>query len=159
MKRNGFTLIELLIVVAVMALLIGLISGAVRHSIRNARKNRASAECALLESAIMTYWHDYGKFPIDKKKDNWGDSLYKHTYKEDNHLVFDRLHPQNNANPFHKEYLDENQLRAYDSGSKHIVPIKRVSGNSAYRESLVDPEGKPFKVTFDLKLKTVSVDH
>ncbi len=64
--RSGFTLIELLIVVCIVGILAGLVSSAVVKITRSAvdRKNLANRD--RLQSAIMEYWHDMGRWPIDR---------------------------------------------------------------------------------------------
>ncbi|MDZ4199644.1 MAG: type II secretion system protein [Kiritimatiellia bacterium] len=61
---RGFTLIEMLVVMGIIGLLMGLLFptiGAVRHA---ANKARAEQEIKSIETAILNYLTDYGKFPL-----------------------------------------------------------------------------------------------
>lgn len=62
--KKGFTIIELMMVMAVIAVLMGIITTAVSSSIRASRKQRANALCSLVESGLATYREQNGKWPI-----------------------------------------------------------------------------------------------
>ena len=55
MKKKGFTIIELLMVVAVLAVLLGIITTAVFASLRQARGRRAEAMRQTLQNGIVAY--------------------------------------------------------------------------------------------------------
>ncbi len=63
-KRPGFTLIELLIVMAIIGILIGLLFPAIKAAIEGARRAQALAACKQIETAMKSYYNDYGKFPL-----------------------------------------------------------------------------------------------
>lgn len=63
MRRRGFTIIELLIVIAVIGILMGIVTGAALGSIRGARTKRAEAMRVALEQAITAYYAQTGKWP------------------------------------------------------------------------------------------------
>ncbi len=62
-RAPGFTLIELLTVIALMALLVGLVTGAGRYAAQSGRTARAKAELAALASALETYRRQHGDYP------------------------------------------------------------------------------------------------
>lgn len=63
MKRRGFTIIELLMVVAVLAILMGIITTAVTASIRQSRGRRAEAMKQTLQNGIAAYRQLKDKWP------------------------------------------------------------------------------------------------
>jgi prepilin-type N-terminal cleavage/methylation domain-containing protein len=142
-KANGFTLIELMIVVAILSVLLTLLAGGIKKSVDNAKKRGRATEVQALQSAIMTYWHDTGKFPITTAK-----GKYTYTFTDDNNVVFSKLLDES-QNDLKKKYLDINQMRTKDNG--RIQPMKRAS------EPLVDYNGNYYKVTIDLTTKTATV--
>lgn len=90
-RKNGFTLIEMLIVIGVLGLLLGLLSPAIIKNIKMAQKNSRRNEIAVLEAAIMEFWHDQGRWPIKAgDRPNSGNN-YTLTYWDDNHEVFNQL--------------------------------------------------------------------
>ena len=145
-NRSGFTLIELLIVIAIMGVLVGLLTGGIRKSMDNAKKRNRSTEVQTLETAIMTYWHDTGKPPVTIKK-----GTYKYVFSDDNNDVFERLINSSHAqNPLGKAYLDLNQLRTAKDGK--VRPMEKAS------QPIADYNGKFYKVTIDLEVKTAKVE-
>ena len=142
--RAAFTLIELLVVVAVMGVLLALLGGGIRKSLDNAKKRGRETEVASLAAAIENYHTDTGKYPITIKS-----GQYTYTYKENNDEVFTYLlNPSKNA--LGKRYLDMNGLRTAKNGR-----VKRLESDS---EPLADYTGAYYKVTFDLKTKSVKVE-
>ena len=67
-SRAAFTLIELLVVIALMAMLMTLLGGGIRRSVENAKKRQASTAKQAVQTAILTFWHDTGKPPIETQK-------------------------------------------------------------------------------------------
>lgn len=144
----GFTLLELLIVIGIIGLLVGLLGGGIRRSIENGKKRTRSTEAQGLQSAIMTYWHDTGKPPIELTR-----GKYEYTFDEDNNKVFERLaDPNHNKNPLQKTYVDIRQLRTLDS-SKKVVPMRSPSS------PIVDYRGKYYIVKIDMTVKDASVTY
>ena len=65
-RIDGFTLVEVLVVIAIIALLAGLILGLAGNAQKSAARNRAEAEIADLESFITDYQMEYGQVPSDR---------------------------------------------------------------------------------------------
>lgn len=62
-SRRAFTLIELLTVIAIIAILAGIVIGSGRRAAETGRSARAKAELAALSVALETYKHQYGDYP------------------------------------------------------------------------------------------------
>jgi len=60
---HGFTLIELLIVMAIIAILLGLLLPAIRAVIQAARSKEAKSNCLAIVVAVKQYHTEYGKYP------------------------------------------------------------------------------------------------
>ncbi|MGA0334382.1 MAG: type II secretion system protein, partial [Kiritimatiellia bacterium] len=71
MKKNntgkfGFTLIEMLVVIAIIALLAGLLFPAVSSALNTAKKAKAQTAAQNIETAVMVYSNEYnGRLPIE----------------------------------------------------------------------------------------------
>ena len=63
MKRKGFTIVELLMVVAIIGILLGIVTTAASSSIKQARGQRASACCTMLEQGLATFYAQKGYWP------------------------------------------------------------------------------------------------
>ncbi len=64
-KSSGFTLIELLIVMAILALLAGLIGPTLWNKLGGAKRDIVATQIKNIESALDSYRLDMGKFPKD----------------------------------------------------------------------------------------------
>ncbi|MBR4617149.1 MAG: type II secretion system protein [Kiritimatiellae bacterium] len=179
--RAAFTLIELLIVVTIMATLLALLGGGIRKSIDNARRRQRDADLKTLSSAILTYWHDTGKPPIDKDILEPGVKTYyfgaekdsedkkKHTVTvADNGKIFKLLVADRNDkvdNDLNKSYLDLHQLRTSanselnkKSGKRDGVDVwdlrDKVSPMKKPGDPIVDFKGGYYRVVVDMVGKT-----
>ena len=62
MKR-AFTIVELLVVIGIIAILMGIVTTAASSSIRNSRRQRANALCAMVQAGLATYREQKGEWP------------------------------------------------------------------------------------------------
>ena len=62
-KRQGFTLIELLIVMAILALLAGLVGPTLWNKLGGAKRDVVATQIKNIESALDSYRLDMGKYP------------------------------------------------------------------------------------------------
>ena len=65
-RASGFTLVEILVVIAIIALLAGLILGLAGNAQKTAARTRAEAELADLESFLTDCQMEYGQLPRDR---------------------------------------------------------------------------------------------
>jgi len=65
-RKKGFTLIEVLVVIAIIALLSGLILGLASQAQKSAARSQTEAELAQLESFVTDYQMKYGRVPFKK---------------------------------------------------------------------------------------------
>ncbi len=170
-RRQGLTLVELLIVVAIMGILLGLLSGAIKHTVTNARKKKIEAERATLSAAIINFWHDYGRWPHEEgqeqtkidRTDQHDVPVRRRYYGHNNWRVFNRLVSKNlRDNPLGKAYLDESGFTTTEGndaeGRRVGLTLKRRGAFSpSDRSSIVHHDGKPYWITFDLVQDTVTI--
>ena len=69
--RKGFTLVELMMVIAVLAVLLGIVTTAATASIRQSRERQAQAMKQTLQNGIASYKVRKGKWP--GKLETWAD--------------------------------------------------------------------------------------
>jgi len=62
-KRKGFTLIELLIVIAIIAILAGIVIASTTGATKKARDSRRVSDIQSLQTAIVQYEADNGRYP------------------------------------------------------------------------------------------------
>ena len=104
--RSGFTLVEMLIVVGILGVLLSLLSPAILKQAKVSQEKRAVNERKVLEAAILEFWHDQKRWPIntsgvskpskdgsylDDVKKNDKANAYKIIYQYKNNIVFDQL--------------------------------------------------------------------
>ena len=63
LKRKGFTLIELLIVIAIIAILAGIVIASTTGATKKARDSRRVGDIQSLQTAIVQYEADNGRYP------------------------------------------------------------------------------------------------
>ena len=74
-RRNGFTIVEMLMVIAVLAVLTGIVTTAAASAIRQARTRRAEAMRMVIQNGIATYRAQRGHWPPKSGGDlqKWSD--------------------------------------------------------------------------------------
>jgi prepilin-type N-terminal cleavage/methylation domain-containing protein len=83
MKR-GFTIVELMVVIAVLAILSGIVTVAALGAIKNGRAKRAEAMRVALEQGIAAYYAQEGRWPdaIESKAGSMTEDIYTFTPDE-----------------------------------------------------------------------------
>lgn len=71
-RERGFTLIELLTVIAIIAILMGLLFPALNSAKTAARKSQARTDETSLVNACHAYYVDYGVYPLNSQNANGG---------------------------------------------------------------------------------------
>ncbi len=82
-KHNGFTLIELLIVMAILALLAGLVGPTLWNKLGGAKRDVTATQIKNIETTLDSYRLDMGKYPkelIELVKDSTGKSSWDGPY-------------------------------------------------------------------------------
>ena len=67
LQRRAFTLVEMLVVIAIIAILAGILIPVVGRAKTKTKVAAARVEMAGLETAIKSYKNDYNRWPIPKK--------------------------------------------------------------------------------------------
>ena len=65
-KKRGFTIVEMLMVIAVLAVLTGIVATAATSVIRKSRERKTEALRAALQTGIATYYQQEGCWPPDR---------------------------------------------------------------------------------------------
>jgi prepilin-type N-terminal cleavage/methylation domain-containing protein len=130
-RRNAFTLIELLTVIAIIAVLIGLLFPAIKSALLKAEVTKSRVQISNLESAFKSYYAEYGHWPV-------ADPILNNTYVVDTNLVALLQGLNNNAS------LTVLASATYPSVTPSPVATSLLQGN---------PRGLPF-----LSLKQAEVN-
>ena len=143
-RLTGFTLVELLTVIAIIAILMGLLFPAMGIVKEQARKAEAKTACTAIVTAVKAYNTEYGKYPNPNSSPT--DALFGGKPSTTNGELF-------------------NILRALDvtPNSKHIFNPRRIlffegkaasnketpKGGFADNGTFYDPWGTPYGIVID----------
>jgi prepilin-type N-terminal cleavage/methylation domain-containing protein len=148
-KRTGFTLIELLTVVAIIMILAGLLFPTIRGALRKAEITQAKAEIKAIETAIRSYFTEYGKLPVrDALQGQADNSCYFLTSPEQYQLINTLMaisYGDNNNN-----VLNPRKIPFLDAPSR-----KNALSNQGTQTTFNDPWAKPYAIKFDCNYDNV----
>jgi|GEM_PF-810303 len=162
LPKKGFSLVELLVVIAVMATLATLTVGGVLKTLKNTRVRRINAMCASLQTALMGYKAQEGRWPckLEPGKINNSSTIddgnnpfqrernqYLSIFTgENNWLVFEPLIPQRGTSKGY--YLSTSE---FFTRTKMPEKGKRKGGTRvvSLREA-VDEGARPFPLGYPL---------
>jgi len=133
-KKRGFTIVEMLMVIAVLAVLMGIVSTAATSVIRKSRGRKNEALKAALQAGIATYYQQEGFWPPGKngKLQNWADNGLDAKYRSKGQHVA-KLEEQD-----YDALMLALMTRCLNASGN---PIMDVSNFTAVRKSLTSAKG------------------
>jgi len=130
-KRSGFTLIEMLVVIAIIALLAGMLFPAIGSALQSAHRRRAALMTQNIEQAILMYMDDHGgRFPVL-------DDLYGS----------DRFFDEEGSREILRVLMGEN-ISDLNRARKVYLSTDRASEDG----ELLDPWGTQYRILLDLDM-------
>ena len=148
-SRSGFTLVELLVVIAIIGILISLAFPAIRKAMDSGKRAQASTEVKSIESAVLSYFNEYGRFPYGNAPGG-SDTFYGPSQEANAELInVLRANPvgdnENHAtNPRRINFLEVQAQRLSDFDPKN--PNQDVSTLSG---DYKDPWEEPYFIYLD----------
>jgi len=147
-NNKGFTLIEMLTVIAIIAILAGLLFPAISGARRKAQIAQAESEIKSIESALKAYYTEYGRWPIG----NGGGGDFSYGKFEtggpsgccENYYLMDALRgiPDTYGAPCGSNYQGQNNPR-------NIVFLEIAASSMDSYGNYVDPWKHPYQITLD----------
>ena len=141
-SRRAFTLVELLVVIAVLAILMGLLFPVISAVMERSRRLQARNDELQIISSINAYYTDYQKYPVDPAAKP-GDAVYS----TDNNKLFDVLRNITGTSP-------GNSLNS--RGVFYLTGVSFVQDGNHPRNGIqastgvwYDPWGSPYNVAVD----------
>ncbi len=86
-RQRGFTLVEMLVVLAIIAVLVGLLLPAVMAAVNAARRGQMAMEISQLAQAVEAYKNEFGDYPpsLDTSL-NWSDATVRANSAVERHI-------------------------------------------------------------------------
>ncbi len=122
--RAGFTLVEMLIVVGVLGILLGLLAPAILRNVKIAQAKSRANERAVLEAAILEFWHDQNRWPIKSGDTPRKAANYKLTYRDNNFEVFNQL--------VNADFGGRKNIKNYIDTGRHITTLQAETTYPAF---------------------------
>ena len=149
-KRNihdtrGFTLVEVLVVIAIIAVLAGIMVPVVARAKVKSKVAVSRIQMSELSAAIKSYKNDYERFPIPTSslENSWGDVTFSSDFGsgyENSKLIEILINPEHQRNPKKNTYL-----RLDESGEYKDAKQAGLSLDGFY----LDPFGNEYVITMD----------
>lgn len=142
---SAFTLIELLTVIAIIAVLMGLLFPALGAVKEQARKTQAKNDLTQIVTAVNAFYTEYGRYPADANTGADADDYFAGD-DSNNNVLFDVLRVPSQTNGNALKY----NPRLVPFLSVPVVkdtsaPKSGIGGNGRY----YDPWGAPYRVRMD----------
>ncbi len=137
--RRGFTLVEILIVIAIVAVLAGMILGGVAIARRNAYGALASSAVGNLMTQVKRYYQDMGKYPGSDYPD--GENAFPALFD----ALFDERAPKGKGGPSapYMEYKQKDVCVEADDGSFQKATRDDLD-DPKVKKYMFDPWGMPY---------------
>ena len=129
-KRKGFTLIELLIVIAIIAILAGIVLVSTTSATKRARDSARVSDMDALNTAITLYYSDTGNYPanlsvlepnyIDRVPDDPQGNPYNYMVSGDEYVLYICLEKADADHPAWKKSLT-GDIDVDDDGSTDVT--------------------------------------
>ena len=143
-SRSAFTLVELLTVIAIIAVLMGILFPTINSAIESAKKTQAKNDELQIVNAVKGYYTEYGKYPVATPPAS-GDFTYDSQNGNSNDKLFNELRATSFAtiNPRKIVFLE-----VPDSKNLTQPEAKQKSGISSSGKYL-DPWGNAYIIRID----------
>ncbi len=149
-NTKAFTLIELLTVIAIIAVLMGLLFPAIGSVKETARKTQAKNDEMQMVNAIKAYYTEYGKYPIDTTSGAATDFVIQSG--ADNSKVIDVLRNNvNGSNGTIVQKLNPRQIVFLEAplASGSGTPNEKGGIGSTKKDQYLDPWGISYGIAID----------
>jgi prepilin-type N-terminal cleavage/methylation domain-containing protein len=150
-RRHGFTLVELLVVIAIIAVLAGAGFAGAKAAIEKAQKTKAKHVCTTINTAVLTFYDEYGHLPLPTGASGGGSQdIEIQTVGAQGVDLLTALmgmesDSDNMLSPKKIRFLDIPEgKRTGNTGKNGII---YNSGNSI--QGLYDPWGQPYRILMD----------
>jgi len=152
--KAGFTLVELLVVIVVIGMLLGLLTAAVLAAAERTRRIRARTEGQALATSLRGYRYEYGRWPV--RTSGPATSL---EFTDDNYsAVFGCMSPDaEEMNPKRIPFINVSDFYTREEDGRTVSLARQLETGAGVPNGIVDPWGRPYKVTIELRADKAEV--
>ena len=139
-RKLGFTLVELLAVIVIIAILLSMAVPGVNRVINSARGAQARTEVKSIETAVLAYYNEYGRFPHPADDD----VSYGELGETPNMELMNVLRAvEGDGNPGHRR--NARRILFLEVSERSLTPPGETEPDGNYR----DPWGNQYEITID----------
>lgn len=152
--RAGFTLVELLTVMAIIAVLMGILLPAINSAIESAKKTQAKSDEMAIVTAVKGYYTEYGKYPVATPPAT-GDFTYDGLNGNTNNKLMIILRAKETTgtimNPRKIVFLEAPDAKNLGvAGKERAGMATATGGGTAASPTFLDPWGNPYNILIDM---------
>lgn len=148
-SRSAFTLVELLTVIAIIAVLMGILFPTIGAAIESAKKTQAKNDELQIVNAVKAYYTEYGKYPVLSTEQGTDKEFKAGGTSTDNLLNVLRANGQGRDNPTGPDNLNPRRIVFLEVPNVKVDTAGKRKNGVGGDGIFYDPWGNAYSIKID----------